>query len=87
MPKHVRKWLLSIVLNFIGLLLSLGLTYVAAVVVVLQVSTGATTKNPLANGDYYELLVVLIGSLVFIGLVFRCAGKLYTLLTTPPKPD
>jgi hypothetical protein len=86
MPKHIRKWLISLMLNFIGLLLSLGLMYVASVVVVLQLSTRATSKNPTFNIIDRESLVIVVG-LIAIGLIFRCAGKIYTLITTPPNPD
>ncbi len=86
MPKHVRKWLIRIVLNFVGLLLSFGLMFVASVVVVLQVSTRATARNPLYNIIDHESLVVVVG-IIAIGLIFRCIGNIYTLITTPPKPD
>ncbi|WP_375446395.1 hypothetical protein [uncultured Fibrella sp.] len=87
MPKHIRKWLISIGLNLAGLLLSLGLLYVAAVVVVLQVSVRAATEDPLFGIINFESLLVLVVSLVAIGLVFRCSGKIYALLISPPKPD
>lgn len=87
MSKHIRKWLVSIGLNFVGLLLSLGLLYVAAVVVVMQVSVRAAAKDPLFGIINFESLLVLVVSLVAIGLVFRCIGKIYALLTTPPKPE
>ncbi len=86
MPKYIRNWLVRIVLHFIGLLLSLGLMYVASVVVVLQLSTRATAKNPLFNIIDRESLVVVVG-IVAIWLIFRSIGKLYTLLANPPKPD
>lgn len=86
MPKHVTKWLISIVLNVVWLLLSLALLFVACVIVVLQISTRATARNPLQNIVNYESLVVVVG-LAAVWLVFRCAGKVYTLLTTLPKPD
>lgn len=86
MPKYIRKWLVRIILNFIGLLLALGLMYVASLVVVLQISTRATAKNPLFNIIDRESLVVVVG-IVAIWLIFRSIGKLYTLLANPPKPD
>lgn len=87
MPKHIRKWLVSIGLNFMGLLLSLGLFYVAAVVVVLQVSVRAAVREPLFGIISLESLLVLVISIVAIGLVFRCSSKIYALLTSPPKPE
>ena len=87
MPKHIRKWLISIGLNFAGLLLSLGLLYVAAVVVVLQVSVRAAAKDPLFGIINFESLLVLMVILVAIGLVFRCSSKIYALLTSPPKQE
>lgn len=66
MPKHTRKWLISIGLNLAGLLLSLGLLYVAAVVVVLQVSVRAASKDPLFGIVNLESLLVLVVSIVAI---------------------
>ncbi|MEZ0542830.1 hypothetical protein [Fibrella arboris] len=87
MPKHIQKWLIRIGLNFLGLLFSLGLLYVAAVVVVLIISTRAVAKDPLFGILNLETLAVLVGSIVAVVLVFRCMGNLYTLVTTPPKPE
>ena len=86
MPKHIKKWVISLVLNFVGLLLSLGVMFVVSVVVVLQISTRATAKNPLFNIIDRESLVIVVG-VIAIGMIFRFIGKLYTLLITPPEPD
>nr|ARK09162.1 hypothetical protein A6C57_01850 [Fibrella sp. ES10-3-2-2] len=86
MPKHVRKWVLQIALNFIGLLFSLAVMYVVSVIVVLQLSTRATAKNPLQDILNYESFVFVIG-LVAIWFIFRFIGKIYTLLSTPPRPE
>jgi len=86
MPIHFRKWVLRIVLNFLGLLVSLAVLYVVSVIVVLQLSTRATAKNPLQDILNYESFVFVIG-LVAIWFVFRFIGKIYTLLSTPPRPE
>lgn len=86
MPKQFRKWVLRIVLNFIGLLLSLAVLFVVAVIVVLQLSTRAVAKNPYANIIDIESLVFIIG-LVAIGFIFKFIAKLYALLSSPPRPE
>ncbi|MBO0948675.1 hypothetical protein [Fibrella forsythiae] len=87
MPKHIKKWLLRILLNFVYLLLSLGLMYVAAVVVILTISTRAVVKDPLFGIINYESLLILVVSVLSLWLVYRYIGKIYSLLTTPPKPE
>jgi uncharacterized BrkB/YihY/UPF0761 family membrane protein len=86
MPNYITKWLIKIILNVVWLFLALALLFVACVIVVLQISTRATAKDPLQNIVHYESLVVVVG-LAAVWLVFRCTGKVYTLLTTPPRPD
>ncbi|MEZ0483548.1 hypothetical protein [Fibrella aquatica] len=84
MPKHVRKWVISLVLNVVGVLLSLVVVYVTCVVVLLQLSTRAVTKNPLSGILNYESLVVF-GGLIAIWLFFRFIGKVYALVMKPPR--
>ena len=86
MPKQFRKWVLRIVLNFVGLLFSLAILYVVCVIVVLQLSTRAVAKNPFFNIVNIESLIFIIG-LVAIWFIFRFIGKIYTLLSTPPRSD
>ena len=86
MPNYIRKWVLQIALNVLGLLFSLGVMYVVSVIVVLQLSTRATAKNPFFNIINIESLVFVVG-LVAIWFIFRFIGRIYTLLSTPPRPN
>lgn len=86
MPKQFRKWVLRIVLNFVGLLFSLATLYVVCVIVVLQLSTRAVAKNPFFNIVNIESLIFIIG-LVAIWFIFKLIGKIYNLLSTPPRSD
>lgn len=86
MQHHVKKWLRSLIWNFIGLLVALATIYVAGIVAILQVSARSSVQNPYFKVDGYDFLIILAG-IMAVWFVFRCIGRLYELAMHPPRSE
>ena len=84
MQQHVKKWLKTLIWNFIGLFVALATVYIAGIVAILQVSARSAVKNPYFKVDRFDFLIILAG-IVAVWVVFRLLGKIYELLMHPPR--